>query len=112
MRIANLGLRFAVELAALASLAYWGAGATGSGVANLAIAILSPLAAATVWGLWSAPKASRRLSGRPLATLELALLVICCALLALAGAVIAAAVLFAIALANALYLRHLQPAPG
>jgi hypothetical protein len=36
MRSANLGLRFLVEIAALAALAYWG-GHTGSGVVNGAL---------------------------------------------------------------------------
>ena len=63
MRTGNLALRFVLELACLAALAYWGAGATASDAANVALAILAPLTAATVWGVWSAPRAPRRLSG-------------------------------------------------
>jgi hypothetical protein len=49
MRMANLAVRFVLELACLAALVYWGAGATSSGAANVAIAILAPLAAAILF---------------------------------------------------------------
>jgi hypothetical protein len=101
MRTGSLALRFAVELACLAALAYWGAGATPSGIANGALAIGAPLTAAAVWGVWSAPRAPRRLAGLRLAILELTLLSCCCGLLALAGAPVLAVALFMLAVANA-----------
>jgi uncharacterized protein DUF2568 len=52
VRIANLGLRFLLELALLAALAYWGWHEQG-----VALAILLPLLAAVVWGAFVAPKA-------------------------------------------------------
>jgi hypothetical protein len=60
MRTANLALRFLLELAALAGLAYWGAH-TGGGALAVLLAVAAPLAAAVVWGLWCAPKSARRL---------------------------------------------------
>lgn len=55
----NLGLvlRFLLELAALISLAMWGAD-TGQGtIASIVLAIVTPLAAAAVWGAFVAPRA-------------------------------------------------------
>ena len=57
-RAIALGLRFLLEIAALAALAYWGyhAGRTEAGSYGLAIA--APLAASAAWGLFVAPKGS------------------------------------------------------
>ena len=51
MRAANLGLRFLLELCLLAALAYVGL------QANVLLAIVAPVAAAIVWGLFVSPKA-------------------------------------------------------
>jgi hypothetical protein len=61
MRAANLALRFALELAALAGLAVWGLNAVG-GVARIGLAIAAVLAGAAVWGIWCAPRSARRLA--------------------------------------------------
>jgi len=110
MRAGSLALRFAVELACLAALAFWGIGATANGTANGAIAIVAPLTAATIWGVWSAPRAPRRLSGLRLASLEMTLLSCCATLLALAGAPLPAVALFVLALVNGAMLGRLEPA--
>ena len=55
MRNANLALRFALELAALAIAAWWGA-TTGSGVWAWVLAIAAPLLVIVVWGSFVAPK--------------------------------------------------------
>lgn len=57
LRLANLGVRFALELAALAAVAYWGATAPAGGVVRLSLAIAAPVLVAVVWGLFIAPKA-------------------------------------------------------
>lgn len=111
MRAANLIVRFLLELAALAGTAYWGAGATSSAAVNILLAILVPFALATVWGIWSAPKAGRRLGGRRLIALELVLLALACALIATAGAPLFAALLGLVAIANGALLRRLDRAP-
>jgi hypothetical protein len=49
----NLTLRFALELAALGALGLWGWHAAGP-----ALGLLLPLAAAALWGLFAAPKAT------------------------------------------------------
>jgi hypothetical protein len=58
----NLGLRFGLELCALAALAYGGWHVPGAVWVRVLVAVALPLAAAVVWGRWVAPKASRPLS--------------------------------------------------
>ena len=52
MKPLNLGLRFVLELCLLVALGVWGFSE------NVVLGIAAPLAAAVVWGLWIAPKAS------------------------------------------------------
>jgi hypothetical protein len=59
MKEANLAVRFLLELCLLAALAYAGL------QVNIVLAILAPLVAAVVWGLFVSPKARFPLS-RPL----------------------------------------------
>jgi hypothetical protein len=56
VRYVNLTVRFCLELAALAALAYWGF-AEHDGTAAVALGIGLPALAALVWGLLVAPKA-------------------------------------------------------
>jgi Protein of unknown function (DUF2568) len=58
MGYANDGLRFLLELAMLASLAYWGF-AEHHGVGEWLLGLGVPLLVAVVWGTLVAPKASR-----------------------------------------------------
>jgi uncharacterized protein DUF2568 len=58
VRYANDGLRFLLELAALASLAYWGF-AENDGALQWVLGLGLPVIAAAVWGTFVAPKASR-----------------------------------------------------
>jgi hypothetical protein len=53
----NDGLRFLLELAVLASLAYWGVSEHG-GLAQWVLGLGAPAAAAVVWGAFVAPKAA------------------------------------------------------
>ncbi|HEY5196486.1 MAG TPA: YrdB family protein [Solirubrobacteraceae bacterium] len=110
MIVANLMLRFVVELAGLAGLAVWGAGATSNGVGQVLLAIAAPLVAAGVWGTWSAPRAPRRLPGTGLLAVELAVLAMAVAALADAGHPVAAVVLGVVALANGAFLRRADAA--
>jgi hypothetical protein len=59
MKEANLAVRFLLELCLLAALAYAGL------QVNIALAVIAPLVAAVVWGLFVSPKARFQLS-RPL----------------------------------------------
>ncbi len=64
--MANLVLRFMVEMTAYAALGYWGAANPSPLVVRVALAIFTPLAAMVLWGLLLAPKARWRL-GDPMA---------------------------------------------
>src|SRR3954447_18091735 len=57
-RAFNLGLRFALELAALAALAYGGWRVPGPLWLRILLALALPVLAAVVWARWVAPKAS------------------------------------------------------
>ena len=56
LKNANLGLRFVLELGALAAVAYWG-WQTGDGATRWLLAIAAPTAVAVVWSLFVSPKA-------------------------------------------------------
>jgi hypothetical protein len=58
IKLANLALRFLLELCALAALAYWGFKTGESVVAKIGLGIGAPLLAAIVWGTFLAPRAS------------------------------------------------------
>lgn len=102
---AALAVKFALELAALAALGYWGAN-TGSGAVSVVLAIATPLLGAVVWGRWCAPKSEHRLPQRPRFALELAVFGAAAAGLAAAGAGIAAVIFAAVALADMWVLRE------
>ncbi|MGH8826606.1 MAG: YrdB family protein [Jiangellaceae bacterium] len=57
MKAANLAVRFVLELCALTALGYWGARTGSPALAAVGLAIATPLLAATLWGLFVAPKA-------------------------------------------------------
>ena len=57
---ANLVMRFLCELAALAALAVWGAQASDDPALQVLLGLSAPLLVAAVWGMWVAPRASRR----------------------------------------------------
>jgi hypothetical protein len=65
MKVANDVVRFLLELCMLAAFAVWGA------TINVAVAIAAPLVAATVWGIWLAPKSERQLRGPAFVAAEL-----------------------------------------
>ena len=69
---ANDGLRFTLELAALASLSYWGFAEHDGGLQWL-LGLGMPLLAAVVWGAFVAPKASRPTTDPVRLLLELAI---------------------------------------
>jgi hypothetical protein len=64
---------FLLELAALAALAYWGA-VTGSGLWGWVLGVLTPLAAAVLWGSFASPRAPVHLATAPKLALRLAVL--------------------------------------
>ena len=99
----NLGLRFVLELCMLVALGIWGFSE------NIVLGIAAPLAAAVVWGLWIAPKATRRLRDPVRLALELLLFGAAGVALAAADHPLAAAVfLAAVALSEVLMLAWRQ----
>lgn len=67
---ANLALRFLLEVAALASLAYGGYMIFGPGVLGWIAAAVGPLAFVAVWGTFIAPRAPSRLQDPAKAVVE------------------------------------------
>lgn len=59
--LANLTLRFALELAALAALGYAGFNSGADSIWAWALGLGAPLAAAALWGILVAPRSSRQL---------------------------------------------------
>ncbi len=52
-----LGVRFGLELAALAALGYWGFTTDGGTLTKIILGLGAPLLAAVLWGLFVSPKA-------------------------------------------------------
>ncbi|MFN8473068.1 MAG: YrdB family protein [Anaerolineae bacterium] len=85
MKVANLAVRFILELCALAALAYWGFQSGDSLLMKLFLGIGAPLLAAAVWGAFIAPKAWRRLADPWRLLLELVVWLAAIAALVAAG---------------------------
>jgi Protein of unknown function (DUF2568) len=99
MKIANLALKFALELCAFAALAYWGATAA-DGVLAVALAIAAPGVAIGLWSVFAAPRSERRLSTWPRLAFELGVFAVAVAALAVAGWAAGAVVLAALVVIN------------
>jgi Protein of unknown function (DUF2568) len=91
LRHANDGLRFLLELAALASLAYWGF-ETADGVLGWVLGLGAPLLMAVVWGTFMSPKASHRVDDPVRILAEIAIFGAAVAALAVAGQIVLAVV--------------------
>jgi len=57
LRAVNLAVRFVVELASLAALAYWGWHDSETTAVKWLLAIGAPVVWAVLWGLFASPKA-------------------------------------------------------
>ena len=64
LKVANLGVRFVLEICLLVALGYWGFQVGGNPVANILLGLGAPLLAALVWGTFVAPKARVPLSAQ------------------------------------------------
>ena len=85
MRAVNLALRFLLELAGLAALAYWGWQAADSLPLRLVYAVLAPLALAVVWALVVAPGADNPIPQQTRMLIGTLLLLVAAGALAAAG---------------------------
>lgn len=103
LKAGNLALKFGVELAAIASLGYWGA-SLDSSVLSVVMMVLTPAAMIALWGTFAAPRASRRLSLTARIPVELTLLLLAAVALLAAGEVGLAAVMAGAVVLNALLL--------
>jgi hypothetical protein len=92
-------LQFVLELSALAALAWWGSTIDPTAVGVL-LAIASPALAATVWGIWAAPRSSRRLAGAARIAVELLVFGSAAAALAAGGAPVLALVFAVVVLCD------------
>jgi hypothetical protein len=61
MRQLNLVFRFVLELVVLVALFLWGVSVSGEFIVQVVLGVGAPALAVAVWGLFVAPKASRRL---------------------------------------------------
>jgi hypothetical protein len=104
LRAANLTVRFALELCALAALGYWGVHTGGSTVVKVALAVVTVAAAAGVWGVFVSPKAPLRERYGSHVVGEAAVFGGAVAALATSGHAVLAAVFAAVAVAS-----HLLP---
>ena len=63
LKNANLGLAFLLELVAIAAFAYWGWNASDSTLVKIVLGLGTPILAIVLWGIFAAPRSSRRLQG-------------------------------------------------
>ena len=102
----NLGLKFLLEVAALAAFAYWGA-SVGQMPLSLALAIAAPAVAVLAWGAYAAPKSSRRLPLQSRVPFEITSFAGAVFALLAAGTAGAAAVMAVLVVLNAVLLTAL-----
>jgi Protein of unknown function (DUF2568) len=112
VRAVNLTLRFALELCALAALAYGGWHAAGPTWPRAVLAVAFPVVAAVIWGRWVAPRASHPLPDPQRLIPEWVVFGGAAIALALAGHPVLAAVLAVLAAANRVVLWRLGTGTG
>src|SRR3954462_12021587 len=100
MVIANLALRFALELFGIAALAYWGFSSANSVVPPVVLGVGAALGLIVVWSLVAAPKARNRLPQRQRRLIGTALLLGTAVALGVAGQPGIAVVFAAVIIAN------------
>ena len=105
MAIANLTIRFIVELAGIAAFGYWGFQVGGLALAAVAVAI-----AVVVWGVVVAPKARNRLSQEQRDVVGTAILLLAAASLVIVGQPLVGVGLAVVVILNAIALRAIGPA--
>lgn len=85
LQVANVGLRFGLEMAALGALGYWGFQVGRGPLEQWALGIGTPMIAAATWATFGSPKAPFPLTGTPHVLLEVAVFGSAAAALAHAG---------------------------
>jgi hypothetical protein len=108
LEIANLALRFIVEMAAYAALGYWGASNRSPVIIRVTLATVTPLAAMVLWSLLLAPKARWRRRDPLAIGSELAVFAGAAGALGVAGPVWLSTTFFAVAVINTFLVRLLE----
>jgi hypothetical protein len=103
----NLGLRFVVEVATIASLGYWGASVNSSVALRALLAVVTPLAAIVAWSRLLAPRAPGRLTGLGALTVELSIFSCATWALTFSGMGLVAVIYASLAVVNSLLTRAL-----
>jgi hypothetical protein len=111
LRTVNLLLRFLLELAALAGLAYWGWSAGHSTIGRVVLAIVTPTAAAWIWGMYAAPASQHRLAGPARLAVEWLVFGGAAVATAVAGQPWVALAFVVVAAVNAVVLARTTPPP-
>ncbi len=111
VKAANDAIRFLVELAALAAIAYWGFHEHSSWVLKLVLGVGGPVLTAAAWGLWMAPQSKRRAPEGYRALLEAVIFGAATAALFASG-VVALGVAFGVVAAVNTVLDHALGRPG
>jgi hypothetical protein len=101
-----LTIRFLTELALLAGLAVAGAHLGGGLVLNIVYAVLLPVVAATVWGMFIGPRARRRLPEPARFVVEFVLFAVTGVVLGLVGWLVAGVVLAVVGIGFAALTRR------
>jgi hypothetical protein len=112
MRSAALGLRFLLELALLAALAFWGFTTPDGALLKILLGVGAPVLAAAVWGMFLSPRAAMRVPGPRLVILEMALFAVAAMALSGAGQLTLAVVLAIAAVAQRVTLSVLGAPAG
>ncbi len=110
LRAVVLTVRFGTELALLAVLVIVGVNASTGLAGRIAIAVVAPVLAATIWGIGIAPRARTRWPDPWRLIAEFALFVIAAAALAVEGNAVAAAVFAVLSIGTAFAVRVVAPA--
>lgn len=104
LRVINLGIRFLLELCALAVACYWGATLRAGGATRLLFAELLPVTVAALWALFISPKATWPAGRHGQAGLGLLVFLLAAGALAHRGHPLMALVLAAVATTSSLLL--------
>lgn len=107
---ANLAVIFVVELAGLAAFGLWGSQAVSWSPGRWALAIVLPVVAALIWGLFCAPRAAVALPYAAVVAIKVTMLIAAVLALMGAGLVYTAIALATVAIATA-WLARILPHP-
>jgi hypothetical protein len=106
LKDANLAVKFALELLAIAAFAYWGASLDGV-LMSIIVGIAAPVLAIALWGVFAAPSSSRRLPTRSRVPFELSVFALAAAALVAVDWTAIAIAFAAVVVANAMLLARL-----